>query len=75
VQVRCSCRGHKVKWACHDVRQELRRRGLRSDLEGSMAVQLLDCNAKCEELRVGPTAHCGAGLLGCHVSCLVLRDD
>ena len=60
-QVRCACRRRREKRPCASVRQELARRGAPATFDASAAVQLLDCDAKCAQLKVGLRLWCTHG--------------
>lgn len=63
-QVRCACRRLKEKRPCAAVRRQLAERGLPPAFEASAAVQLLDCDAKCVQAKVG--RRCWSGCLNEH---------
>ena len=52
VQVRCACRRKKEKRPCDLARQQLQDTGLPAEIDGSSAVQLLNCDSKCHQLQV-----------------------
>lgn len=51
-QVRCACRRKREKRACSTVRQQLADQILTADFDASTAVQLLECDAKCHQIKV-----------------------
>ncbi|EIE25322.1 hypothetical protein COCSUDRAFT_65191 [Coccomyxa subellipsoidea C-169] len=53
VTVRCACRRMREKRACSAVRQQLAARHLPADFDASTAVQLLECDAKCHQIKEG----------------------
>lgn len=51
-QVRCACRRKREKRACSNVRIQLAAQNAPADFDASSAVQLLECDAKCMQLKV-----------------------
>lgn len=51
-QVRCACRRKREKRACSAVRLQLVAQNLPSDFDASSAMQLLECDAKCMQIKV-----------------------
>ncbi|CAL8460554.1 g83 [Coccomyxa elongata] len=51
VTVRCACRRKREKRACSAVRMQLAAQNLPSDFDASSAVQLLECDAKCMQIK------------------------
>ncbi len=51
-QVRCACRRKREKRACSSVRLQLASQNAPADFDASSAVQLLECDAKCMQIKV-----------------------
>ena len=65
VQVRCACRRQKEKRVCVAVRRELAGRGLPASIQDMPTVQLLECDAKCAQLKVSAAETCSTEGLSC----------
>ncbi|BDA41625.1 NF-X1-type zinc finger protein NFXL1 [Coccomyxa sp. Obi] len=51
VTVRCACRRKREKRACSSVRLQLTAQNMPADFDASSAVQLLECDAKCMQIK------------------------